>query len=28
MPDYGPDRLPDTDLDDLITFLTSVKGGK
>jgi putative heme-binding domain-containing protein len=28
MPDYGPDRLPDTALDDLVTFLSSLKGSK
>ena len=26
MPDYGPDRLPDASLDDVVTFLTSLKG--
>ncbi len=26
MPDYGPDRLPDAGLDDVVAFLTSLKG--
>ena len=28
MPDYGPDRLPDASLDDLVTFLATLKGSK
>jgi putative heme-binding domain-containing protein len=28
MPDYGPDRLPDAALDDLVTFLSTLKGSK
>lgn len=28
MPDYGPDRVPDADLDDIVTFLTTLKGSK
>jgi putative heme-binding domain-containing protein len=28
MPDYGTDRLPDASLDDLITFLSTLKGSK
>ena len=28
MPDYGPDRLPDARLDDVVAFLTSLKGSK
>ena len=28
MSDYGPDRLPDADLDDLVTFLSTLKGSK
>ena len=28
MPDYGPDRLPDGDLDAVVTFLASLKGSK
>lgn len=28
MPDYGPDRLPDASLDDVVAFLTSLKGSK
>lgn len=26
MPDYGPDRLSDADLDDLVAFLATLKG--
>ena len=26
MPDYGPDRLSDADLEDLVTFLATLKG--
>ena len=26
MPDYGPDRLPDADLDDLVAYLATLKG--
>ena len=26
MPEFGPDRLPDTDLDDLVHFLATLKG--
>jgi putative heme-binding domain-containing protein len=28
MPDYGPDRLSEADLDDLVAFLTAQKGSK
>jgi len=28
MPDYGPDRLPETALDDLVKFLSTLKGSK
>ena len=28
MPDYGPDRLPDAVLDDLVSFLATLKGSK
>ena len=28
MPDYGPDRLPDASLNDVVAFLTSLKGSK
>ncbi len=28
MPDYGSNRLPDGDLDDLVTFLATLKGSK
>ena len=28
MPDYGPDRLPDAALDDLVKFLSTLKGSK
>lgn len=28
MPDYGPDRLSDASLDDLVTFLSTLKGSK
>jgi putative heme-binding domain-containing protein len=28
MPSYGPDRLPDADLDDLVAFLATLKGPK
>jgi putative heme-binding domain-containing protein len=28
MPDYGPDRLPDASLDDVVTFLATLKGSK
>jgi hypothetical protein len=26
MPVYGPDRLPDRDVDDLLRYLTSLRG--
>ncbi len=28
MPDYGADRLPDASLDDVVTFLSTLKGSK
>jgi len=28
MPDYGPDRLPEAALDDLVKFLSTLKGSK
>lgn len=28
MPDYGPDRLPDAGLDDVVAFLSTLKGSK
>ena len=28
MPDYGADRLSEADLDDLVAFLTALKGSK
>ena len=28
MPDYGPDRLSDAGLDDVVAFLSSLKGPK
>jgi putative heme-binding domain-containing protein len=28
MPDFGPDRLSEPDLDDLVAFLTALKGSK
>ena len=28
MPDYGAERLPDASLDDVVTFLSTLKGSK